>query len=98
MDDYMREMGDLKTLVTKTLEKKGVLARIRVSFLPFSAVFFSSVESLCCGSMYIVIFFLMSEEAVRKMHSFSLELWQVMYIVFFCCLWHLETPKLIGMK
>ncbi|CAK9202437.1 unnamed protein product, partial [Sphagnum jensenii] len=29
MDDYMREMGDLKTLVTKTLEKKGVLARIR---------------------------------------------------------------------
>jgi hypothetical protein len=30
MDDYMREMGDLKTLVTKTLEKKGVLARIRV--------------------------------------------------------------------
>lgn len=29
MDDYMREMVDLKTLVTKTLEKKGVLARIR---------------------------------------------------------------------
>jgi FGFR1 oncogene partner len=29
MDDYMREMGELKTLVTKTLEKKGVLARIR---------------------------------------------------------------------
>jgi hypothetical protein len=27
-----------------------------------------------------------------------LELWQVMYIVFFCCLWHLETPKLVGMK
>jgi hypothetical protein len=98
MDDYMREMGDLKTLVTKTLEKKGVLARIRVSFLPFYAVFFSSVESLCCGSMYIVIFLLMSEEAVRKMHSFSLELWQVMYIVFLCCLWHLETPKLVGMK
>ncbi len=98
MDDYMREMGDLKTLVTKTLEKKGVLARIRVSFLPFSAVFFSSVESLCCRSMYIVIFLLMSEEAVRKMHSFSLELWQVMYIVFFCCLWHLETSKLVGLK
>lgn len=30
MDDYMKEMMDLKTLVTKTLEKKGVLARIRV--------------------------------------------------------------------
>jgi FGFR1 oncogene partner len=29
MDDYMREMMDLKTLVTRTLEKKGVLARIR---------------------------------------------------------------------
>ncbi|XP_042444729.1 protein TONNEAU 1a-like [Zingiber officinale] len=29
MDDYAREMMDLKTLVTRTLEKKGVLARIR---------------------------------------------------------------------
>jgi hypothetical protein len=37
MDDYMREMGELKTLVTKTLEKKGVLARIRVTlFFSFS--------------------------------------------------------------
>ena len=35
MDDYTREMMDLKTLVTRTLEKKGVLARIRViSFIP----------------------------------------------------------------
>lgn len=32
MDDYTREMMDLKTLVTRTLEKKGVLARIRVRF------------------------------------------------------------------
>ncbi|GFQ03574.1 protein tonneau 1a [Phtheirospermum japonicum] len=31
MDDYTREMMDLKTLVTRTLEKKGVLARIRVT-------------------------------------------------------------------
>ncbi|XP_074571378.1 protein TONNEAU 1a-like [Curcuma longa] len=29
MDDYAREMMELKTLVTRTLEKKGVLARIR---------------------------------------------------------------------
>ncbi|KAK6929257.1 LIS1 homology motif [Dillenia turbinata] len=29
MDDYTRELMDLKTLVTRTLEKKGVLARIR---------------------------------------------------------------------
>ncbi|KAJ8432804.1 hypothetical protein Cgig2_026134 [Carnegiea gigantea] len=29
MDDYTREMMDLKTLVTRTLEKKGVLAKIR---------------------------------------------------------------------
>lgn len=29
MDDYTREMMDLKTLVTRTLEKRGVLARIR---------------------------------------------------------------------
>ncbi|CAH8383233.1 unnamed protein product [Eruca vesicaria subsp. sativa] len=29
MDDYTREMRDLKTLVTQTLEKKGVLAKIR---------------------------------------------------------------------
>lgn len=31
MDDYTREMMDLKTLVTRTLEKKGVLAKIRVT-------------------------------------------------------------------
>ena len=30
MDDYAREMMDLKTLVTRTLEKKGILAKIRV--------------------------------------------------------------------
>lgn len=35
MDDYMREMVDLKTIVTKTLEKKGVLARIRVLVFPY---------------------------------------------------------------
>jgi hypothetical protein len=35
MDDYTREMMDLKTLVTRTLEKKGVLAKIRVSNLQF---------------------------------------------------------------
>ncbi|XP_018852604.2 protein TONNEAU 1a-like [Juglans regia] len=29
MDDYTRQMMDLKTLVTRTLEKKGVLAKIR---------------------------------------------------------------------
>ncbi|KAK9158100.1 hypothetical protein Scep_004674 [Stephania cephalantha] len=29
MDDYTRELMDLKTLVTRTLEKKGVLAKIR---------------------------------------------------------------------
>ncbi|KAJ6845954.1 stomatal closure-related actin-binding protein 1 [Iris pallida] len=29
MMDYAREMMDLKTLVTRTLEKKGVLAKIR---------------------------------------------------------------------
>ncbi|KAA3481685.1 protein TONNEAU 1b-like [Gossypium australe] len=32
MDDYTREMMDLKTLVTRTLEKKGVLAKIRGCF------------------------------------------------------------------
>jgi hypothetical protein len=35
MDDYTREMMDLKTLVTRTLEKKGVLARIRVRLFYF---------------------------------------------------------------
>lgn len=34
MDDYTREMMDLKTLVTRTLEKKGVLAKIRVWINP----------------------------------------------------------------
>lgn len=35
MDDYTREMMDLKTLVTRTLEKKGVLAKIRVIYFYF---------------------------------------------------------------
>lgn len=39
MDDYTREMMDLKTLVTRTLEKKGVLAKIRV-INPFSHLHF----------------------------------------------------------
>jgi hypothetical protein len=34
MDDYAREMMELKTLVTRTLEKKGVLAKIRVGLSP----------------------------------------------------------------
>ncbi|KAL0403447.1 UNVERIFIED_CONTAM: protein TONNEAU 1a [Sesamum radiatum] len=39
MDDYTREMMDLKTLVTRTLEKKGVLAKIRVSILVLVLIF-----------------------------------------------------------
>ncbi|KAL0397710.1 UNVERIFIED_CONTAM: protein TONNEAU 1b, partial [Sesamum calycinum] len=39
MDDYTREMMDLKTLVTRTLEKKGVLAKIRVSILVLALIF-----------------------------------------------------------
>lgn len=39
MDDYTREMMDLKTLVTRTLEKKGVLAKIRVSIAAFFSVY-----------------------------------------------------------
>ena len=39
MDDYTREMMDLKTLVTRTLEKKGVLAKIRVIFSIFLFIF-----------------------------------------------------------
>lgn len=39
MDDYTREMMDLKTLVTRTLEKKGVLAKIRVFSFPFFLIF-----------------------------------------------------------
>jgi len=41
MDDYTREMMDLKTLVTRTLEKKGVLAKIRVNSLYFSTIHYS---------------------------------------------------------
>lgn len=60
MDDYTREMMDLKTLVTRTLEKKGVLAKIRVKnptlpfhffsfqfFLGFLATSLISSEILC---------------------------------------------------
>lgn len=43
MDDYTREMMDLKTLVTRTLEKKGVLAKIRVSI---------TALSLCCSFFF----------------------------------------------
>lgn len=41
MDDYTREMMDLKTLVTRTLEKKGVLAKIRVSIAALLLFMFS---------------------------------------------------------
>ncbi|CAI8587930.1 unnamed protein product [Vicia faba] len=60
MDDYTREMMDLKTLVTRTLEKKGVLARIRAelraSVIPLKAqvppcdVFSKKVMSNFLGS------------------------------------------------
>ncbi|KAL6565356.1 Protein TONNEAU 1a [Orobanche gracilis] len=42
MDDYTREMMDLKTLVTRTLEKKGVLAKIRVST---TALFYAELRA-----------------------------------------------------
>jgi hypothetical protein len=63
MDDYMREMGELKTLVTKTLEKKGVLARIRVTLfffflLAFPQLFTSMIHSLLsiCPFVYLYLF------------------------------------------
>ena len=49
MDDYTREMMDLKTLVTRTLEKKGVLAKIRVRLLHFLYPFrFHSLKLPLC--------------------------------------------------
>ncbi|XP_072994157.1 protein TONNEAU 1a-like [Typha latifolia] len=41
MDDYAREMMDLKTLVTQSLEKKGVLAKIRAEL---RASLFEAIE------------------------------------------------------
>eukprot|EP00250_Pteridium_aquilinum_P029834 c40203_g1_i1 orf=209-934(+) len=41
MDEYAREMMDLKTLVTRTLEKRGVLARIRAEL---RANIFAAIE------------------------------------------------------
>jgi hypothetical protein len=57
MDDYMREMGELKTLVTKTLEKKGVLARIRVTLFSFSpaAVHINDPQLALCLSVCLSI-------------------------------------------
>jgi hypothetical protein len=60
MDDYAREMMELKTLVTRTLEKKGVLAKIRVSafslFLhPFS-YFLPSCRNLVFMRTYNFVF------------------------------------------
>ena len=40
MDDYTREMMDLKTLVTRTLEKKGVLAKIRVTISSYLSLIY----------------------------------------------------------
>ncbi|KAL9995184.1 hypothetical protein Hdeb2414_s0831g00951801 [Helianthus debilis subsp. tardiflorus] len=51
MDDYTREMMDLKTLVTRTLEKKGVLAKIRVNPLHFS---FKVVNFTWIGSEFLL--------------------------------------------
>lgn len=52
MDDYMREMVDLKTLVTKTLEKKGVLARIRVRFYSSLSMSVSGARFATCISFF----------------------------------------------
>ncbi|XP_052187559.1 protein TONNEAU 1a-like [Diospyros lotus] len=41
MDDYTREMMDLKTMVTRTLEKKGVLSKIRAEL---RATVFEAIE------------------------------------------------------
>lgn len=46
MDDYAREMMDLKTLVTRTLEKKGVLAKIRVSINALDFIYLFSCNSV----------------------------------------------------
>lgn len=58
MDDYTRQMMDLKTLVTRTLEKKGVLAKIRVSITAFFSISFSfssfaslSFPCFVCGDL-----------------------------------------------
>lgn len=54
MDDYTRQMMDLKTLVTRTLEKKGVLAKIRVKSpaLPFPC--FSLSLFVCLFSLILL--------------------------------------------
>lgn len=49
MDDYTREMMDLKTLVTRTLEKKGVLAKIRVPLSLSLSLHFPSIMSSFCN-------------------------------------------------
>jgi hypothetical protein len=73
MDDYMREMGELKTLVTKTLEKKGVLARIRVTLfffflLAFPQLFTSMIHSLLsiCPFVYLYLFMSLSLSLVAS--------------------------------
>ncbi|OMO69447.1 putative FGFR1 oncogene partner [Corchorus capsularis] len=53
MDDYTREMMDLKTLVTRTLEKKGVLAKIRARF--FCGGKSDKLERVCRGFWWVII-------------------------------------------
>ncbi|KAG0588177.1 hypothetical protein KC19_2G222300 [Ceratodon purpureus] len=70
MDDYMREMVDLKTLVTKTLEKKGVLARIRAELRAnvFQAMEEQDHEAESNGSTTFSILGTCNERA-KKLHT-----------------------------
>ncbi|KAG5611006.1 hypothetical protein H5410_022287 [Solanum commersonii] len=72
MDDYTREMMDLKTLVTRTLEKKGVLAKIRVSACKFIRFFFSGQAlndtevNHNCGLLQVDLFYLAGSPSLQK--------------------------------
>ncbi|KAG0588176.1 hypothetical protein KC19_2G222200 [Ceratodon purpureus] len=72
MDDYMREMVDLKTLVTKTLEKRGVLARIRAELRAnvFQAMEEQDHEAESNGSTTFSILGTCNERA-KKLHTSS---------------------------
>ena len=88
MDDYTREMMDLKTLVTRTLEKKGVLAKIRVIPLLFP----SHSWILSCCFVQIFISSGRYRSSTRVICSRFLGIWG-----YLCC-WLVRTTELDRLK
>lgn len=74
MDDYAREMMELKTLVTRTLEKKGVLAKIRVQIPHPPSLFFSSLAHLSADLTHYLRISIFAPAGIASLHCLLLPL------------------------